>query len=119
MFKKRFLKELQDVQARIRECKALIKELDPPDPKTPQIGYYTRQWIETLTNGAKPSVDNLCDTINYSIEMNPMDIYDYLHQIGEFFINVADYNIKQEKYRRELKLLSQEEAELKQLLGIE
>ncbi len=96
MFKKRFLKELQDVQARIRECKVRIKELDPPEPKTYRIGYCTHQWIEALTNGMKPSVDNLCDTINYSIEMDPMDIYDYLHQIGEFFINVADYNTKQE-----------------------
>lgn len=46
-------------------------------------------------------------------------MYDYLRQIGEFFINIADYNIKQEEYRRELKLLSQKEIELKELLGIE
>lgn len=119
MFKKRFLKELQDVQGRIRECKARIKELDPPNPKTPKIGYLTYQWIQALTNDTKPTVDDLCKTINYPIEMDPMDMYDYLHQIGEFFINIADYNTKQEEYRRELKLLWQEETELKKLLGIE
>jgi hypothetical protein len=119
MFKKRFLKELQDVQYRIRECKAQIKELDPPQPKTLQIGYLTYQWIQALTNNSKPTVDDLCKTRSYSIEINPIDIHDYLRQIGEFFINVADYHTAQEEYQRELKLLLKKEVELKELLGIE
>jgi hypothetical protein len=120
MFKKRLLYELQDVQARIRECKTRIKELDPPEPKTYQIGYHTRQWIDALTCKLHPSVDDLlCKTVSCVEEFDVTDVYDYLHQIGEFFINIADYNNKQEKYRRELKLLLQEEIKLKERLGIE
>ena len=49
MFKKIYLKKLQDVQARIRDCKTRIKELDPPEPKKIKIGSNVRQWINSLT----------------------------------------------------------------------
>jgi hypothetical protein len=120
MFKRRLLYELQAVQARIRECKTRIKELDPPEPKTYKIGYHTRKWIDALTCKLHPSVDDLlCKTVSCVEELDVTDVYDYLHQIGEFFINIADYNNKQEKYQRELKLLLQEEIKLKERLGIE
>lgn len=117
MFKKIYLKQLQDVQARIRECKTRIKELDPPEPKNFKIGSNVRQWINSLTNRTKPSVDLLYKCcLDYEEEVATND---YLRQLGEYFINIADYNSKKDKYQLELALLSREEIDLKEKLGIE
>jgi hypothetical protein len=116
MFKKIYLKQLQDVQARIRECKTRIKELDPPEPKNFKIGSNVRQWINSLTNCTKPSVDLLYHCLDHKEKVATNN---YLRQLGEYFINIADYNSKKDKYQLELALLSREEIDLKEKLGIE
>jgi hypothetical protein len=116
MFNKICLKRLQEVQARIKDCKTRIKELDPPEPKNFKIGSNVCQWINSLTNRTKPSVDLLyhCSDHEEKVATN-----DYLRQLGEYFINIADYNSKKDKYQLELALLLREEIDLKEKLGIE
>lgn len=56
MFKHKYLKQLQDVQTQIRDCKAVIANLDAPEPRAIAIGSAVRKYIDSLTLGLKPDI---------------------------------------------------------------
>ena len=116
MFKRKYLKRLQDVQARIRTCKAYIAESSPPKPDSLEISINMHRWLNTLSNCMRPSVDQLLPMEYLNAEA---DTYKYIHQVGEFFINISDYYQEQKKYTEELRQLQIEERLLKEKLNID
>lgn len=115
MFKTKYLKQLQDVQARITKCKALIAELSPPQPDSFDISKSLYHWLSSLFYRYDQGVDLLYDA-KYIEYDGPA--CDYLHKLGEYFMNTADYYNAKMKYDAELISLQQEEYRLKQKLGI-
>lgn len=112
MFKNKYLKQLKDVQARIKNCKAAIAELEPPIPFTTQIGHNIRGYIDSLTLKLHPD-------IRLAFRNWDDETYDYLYKLGEYFMNVADYEKKQKQYNQELGQFQAEENHLKRKLGID
>lgn len=112
MFKNRYLKQLKDVQVRIKNCKAAIAALDPPEPLSIKVGRNVRAFIDALTYRLHPDLQKVFGTFED-------ETYDYLHQLGEYFINIADYEKKKKQYNQELGQLQIEEGCLKRKLGID
>lgn len=113
MFENKYIKQLQDVQAQIRNCKATMAELKPPSPTTFKISKEVRGWFEALFYQQDPMVEDLID--NYKLQNESLD---YLHKLGEYFVNVADYQTSKRKYKIELEKLQIKERCLKDKLGI-
>lgn len=111
MFKNKYLKQLQDVQVRIRDCKIAIANLDAPEPRAIAIGIAVRKYIDSLTLRLKPDISKFFMVEN--------EVYDYLRQLGEYFINIADYEKNKKTYTAELEQLQKEEHILKEKLGID
>lgn len=116
MFKNKYLKQLQDIQAQIRNCKASIEKLTPPAPCTFKIGHHLVYWIEAIFLDRKPNISELCQN---EFRGRENETYDYLHELGEYFINIADYEKKKKQYDKELQQLQIEEGCLKRKLGID
>jgi hypothetical protein len=112
MFKNKYLKQLQDVQARIKNCKASIAKLDPPKPGMRKIESNVYYYLEALVRGWYPNIEMIHPQYTD-------DTYDYLYQLGEYLMNIADYEIKQNQYNQELGQLQIEEGCLKRKLGID
>lgn len=115
MFKRKYLKQLQDVQARITACKLYLIDLEPPEPNSIHMSMNMRHWLDSLTSRLSPGVDKLLSMTHDDVEE---DTYKYIHQLGEFFINISDYYLENKKYTDELQQLQKEERVLKDKLGI-
>lgn len=116
MFKNKYLKQLQDVQARIKNCTATITVLNPPEPDTVKIEMNVIDWLNSLISGIRPNVDPLCE---YSFRGFRPGTTDYLEKLGNYLINVAKYEKEKEFYKKELMQLQNEERLLKEKLGID
>ena len=112
MFKNKYLKQLKDVQAHIKNCKMSIAALDPPEPLFITVECNVRNFIDALTYRLHPDPQKLFRRFED-------ETYDYLHQLGEYFINIADYEKKKKQYNKELERLQIEEGCLKRKLGID
>lgn len=111
MFKNKYLKQLRDVQTHIRDCKAVIANLDAPEPRSIAIGSATRKYIDSLTLGLKPNISKFF--------MGENEVYEYLRQLGEYFINIATYEETIKIYTEKLQQLQEKERSLKEKLGID
>lgn len=112
MFKNKYLKQLQDVRAQIKNLKDSIDALNPPEPNSIKVGNNIRVFVDALTYRLHPDIQKVfrdCDN----------ETYDYLYKIGEYFMNVAEYEKKQKQYNKELEQLQAEENHLKRKLGID
>lgn len=116
MFKTRCLKQLRSVQSRIKTCKASLAKLNPPQPDSFQISKNMFHWLSSLFFRNHPDAALLYDPRFASLED---DACDYLHKLGEYFINSADYYKEMRKYKEELAQLQEEERLLKDKLGID
>lgn len=115
MFKNKYLKQLQEVQARIMECQASIEKLNLPQRnKTIKAGKLY-DFFNALTLGVNPDVNWLLrDDNNGEIA----DFCKYLHELGEYLINLTDYIDAKKRYEEELIQLRKAESYLKDKLGI-
>jgi len=116
MFKTRYLKQLQTVQSHIKTCKASLAKLNPPQPDSHQMSRDMYHWLNELFWRNKPDASLLFEPGFASLED---DACGYLHKLGEYFINSADYYKEMRKYKEELAQLKEEERVLKDKLGID
>lgn len=116
MFKNKYLKQLQDVQAKIKECNKHIEALDNPPVPDFKIGNDLYYWLGALFCGNISPIYML-----YGKECNSLDTptLEYLHKLGTYFINVSDYCSKKKQYEAKLRQLQAEEKRIKKILGIE
>ena len=114
MFEKRLLKELKDVQENIKICEDNIANLDPPKADNYRIRANIRKWIESSADGLNPKIN----TLFHGYPEDEAATYEYLRKLGEFLINMADYNNKRQKYDMRLCALKLTEKDLKERLGI-
>lgn len=116
MFKNKHLKQLQEIQAQIKNCKASIAKLDPPVPNSSNMGYDLYHWLSALFFQNKPDVYQL-----YQREFTGFNDAksDYLRELGKYFMNIADYYQEMKRYETELAQLQIKERSLKDKLGIE
>lgn len=116
MFKNKYLKQLQDVQTRIKDCKASLTNLNPPTPDSFNLGYDLYCWLGALLHGCKPNIDEL-----FQMEFTEYEDAqcDYLHKLGEYFMNISDYYKSKKEYEIEFARLLKEEHLLKEKLGID
>lgn len=114
MFKNKYLKQLQDVQAQIKNCKASIAKLNPPEPDSRKIENEILRWLERLMYGCRPDLAQL-----FSFSGFKGETCDYLRELGEYFINIADYYLEMKRYETELAQLQIKERSLKEKLGID
>ena len=115
MFKRKYLKQLQDVQGRIKTCRASIAQSKPPAPDSMAISKEVARWLKMLFLQADPSVSSLIESVGYGFDGNTLD---YMSKLGEYFSNFADYCRNEQKYKSELEQLQKEERTLKDKLGI-
>ena len=115
MFKNKYIKQLQGVQAQIKSCKASIRQLEPPSPSKFKMGHHLVYWLEALFVGYNPNIDEV-----FKLEFNGLEkeTCDYLRELGEYFINISEYHNAKLKYDVELVKLQAEEHCLKTKLGI-
>ena len=116
MFKNKYLKQLQDVQARIKKCKASLTELVPPVRDNWSISRDLYSWLGSVFYADKPEMKLLYDS-RFPGFTN--DSCAYLRKVGEYLVNMADCQDGILKYKAELEQLQAEERRLKEKLGIE
>ena len=118
MFKrdKKTLKQLRDVQTQIKNCKSSIEALKTPTPGSMKVESQMWRWLETLALGYRLEVDELF--MNRSTNINN-DTLDYIHKLGEYFVNIAEWQKSSRKLHGELECLQVKERALKNQLGID
>lgn len=114
--KKKTLKQLQDVQAQIKNCKSSIEALKPPTPESMKVKSQMWHWLETLALGHRLEVDEVF--MGRSANLNN-DTLDYIHKLGEYFVNIAEWQKSSRKLHGELECLQVKERALKNQLGID
>lgn len=113
MFKNKYLKQLQNIQAQIKNCKTSLLALSPPITPSYDIGSDLYHWLGMLCYAVKPDI-TLLDSLDFD------DSYsDCLHKLGEYFINITNYRNTKLEYDKEIAQLQKEERRLKDKLGIE
>jgi hypothetical protein len=115
MFKNKYLKQLQDVQARIKNCKELINKLSPPEPDSFRVGCDIYSWLCAMLHTDEPQVASFYDVFFTGFDDSNCD---YMRKLGEYLINFADYEKKKKEYTMEFERLHREERRLKEKLGI-
>lgn len=103
------LKKLQDVQYKIRQCNEILKEHKAPTTKF-RMAKDMSLTLGMLMNG---EID-----INSFVQANHLD-FDYLEELGTYFVNVAKYQKDTEKYQEEICQLKNMERKIKDDLGID
>lgn len=109
MFKNKYLKQLQEVQAQIRSCTSNIAKV-----KMPTVNHHTAKGImehlQLAMEGAIGS-DVFLKRNYYALS--------YLEELGNYFISIAKYERERQVYEEELNQLCKEERRLKEMLGID
>ena len=103
------LKKLQDVQCKIRQCKEVLKGYKAPTVKF-RMG---KDMAFTLGMLMNRDID-----IDSFVHANNLD-FDYLEELGTYFVNVAKYQKDTEKYQEEICQLKNMERKIKDDLGID
>ena len=116
MFKNKYLKQLQEVQAKINTCKARITELNPPEPCSESVSRSMRRWLDSLSYCLHPSVESLQQA---ALGDDQIDTFKYIRQLGEYFVHIADYCYVSKSYQNELMWLQRQERNIKEKLGID
>lgn len=114
MFKNKYLKQLQDVQSRIKNHKATIANLKMPTPSC-KISRELCDWLEYISCG-ESSLDILEHMV---IRKLNVETFEYLERLGNYFVNIADYERSKSIYNDELRCLKLKESRLKEKLGID
>lgn len=110
------LKQLREVQSQIKNCTATIASLKVPTPTSVKIQSDMMRWISSLVCDDNPDISLILQASFYGLEDETLD---YLHQLGEYFINVTDYYKAEKRYKAELTQLQTKERNLKAKLGID
>ena len=105
----KLLKQLQDVQLKIRQHNEMLKGHKVPTTKF-RMSKDMAETLEMLMNG---EID-----INAFVQYNKVD-FNYLEELGTYFVNIAKYQEDTEKYQEELHQLKVYERNLKNALGID
>ena len=117
MFKHKDLKQLQEVQAQIKNLTANISNLKPPIP----CSYWAKQsvcsWLIALVTGNDSDIRELTSSRRFWEPENE-DPFDYLSKLGQYFIDISRHYKDTEKYKKELEQLKIKERKLKDKLGI-
>ena len=109
MFKRKYLKQLHDVQTRIRNCTATLAKLKMPTNRYNEAKEITKAL--QLAMGWFVDFDMFLKRNNY--ELN------YLEELGNYFINISKYSREKFACNSELYQLREEERCLKEKLGID
>lgn len=115
MFQNKYLKQLQEVQAQIINCNENIEKLYVPTFSS-NIEYKNISYLfdHLRYGGNNMDVDRFLGGVSGDKEV----IYNYLRELGEYFINIVDYQNANERYHEELRQLREKECQLKNKLGI-
>ena len=105
----KLLKDLQDVQAKIRKHNEILKGYKVPTTKL-RMANDILQTLKMLMYG---EID-----INAFVQYNHLD-FDYIEELGTYFVNIAKYQQDTKKYQEELRDIKQYERNLKNALGID
>lgn len=116
MFKNKYLKQLQEIQAQIKTCTANINNLKPPAPSSVAVERDMLGWLDAIVYGHDPSIGSILENNRRS---SRDDTLDYMRKLGEYLINTADYCKADRTYKAELAWLRTEERRLKDKLGID
>ena len=116
MFKDKYLKQLQEVQRRIKNCKRDLQKLEPPVPDSLKVEQDMLLWFQLLFSGCQPDLQFMLDE-TFSGPDNKTLSYAYV--LGRYFLNVAHYYTDKQKLEEYLKALRTEERHLKEKLGID
>ena len=114
MFKNKYLTQLQVVQAQIKNCNASIAKLRAPTTNYP-MAHQLSSHLAAIMNGS----ENIESVMQSTHLAKNQDAFDYLEELGNYFINIAKYQKEKYLYEEELKNLKCRERELKEILGIE
>ena len=109
----KILKQLQDVQARIRSCKSCLDRLKPPAPQSWSTRQDMRRWLESLFMDCDPAVEWMFE------DGFKGETIIYANRLGHYLTNISYYYKEKEEYEAKIVTLKKEEAELKSKLGIE
>ena len=114
MFKK-YLKQLQEVQALIKTNKANLAKLEMPEIRESGLHRLTNPLFTALSLGCSADINQIASG---ALEEDKKKFYKYLHDLGEYFINFTDYCADTATYQAELRKLEAKERDLKAKLGI-
>ena len=114
MFKNKYLTQLQIIQAQIKNCKASIAKLKAPTTSYP-LAHQLSAYLMRIMDGTA-DVEKVMQSTHLS---KNKDAFNYLEELGTYFVNIAKYKKEQQLYEEELNSLKRRERELKEILGIE
>lgn len=115
MFKNKHLKQLQEVQTKIRQCEEEIKQLNPPVPDEYCVEFNARYLLQAILSGDERHMKLYQETKYLKYEE---ETYEYIHKLGQYLIDIAAHRQKKREYEDELKQLKHEESRMKAQLGI-
>ena len=114
MFTKKYLKQLQGVQLKIKNCKESISKLSAPTPSGRVQGKLYCVF-EQLAYTSNLDINYLVQSIGGN---SKEELYQYLREIGNYLVDIADSHKLLKQYEDELAQLRDEEHKLKSKLGI-
>lgn len=115
MFANKHLKQLKDVQDRIKSCKSSLAKLKPPQPSSIVFDGNMYHFFDQLSAGIVPDIDFLT---KHTYNGKEHEMRECLRELGKYFIHIDTYVQSKRQYDAELKSLQQEEHLLKNKLGI-
>lgn len=116
MFKtQKYLKQLRDVQSRIKNCKEQLASLKMPAPSY-KIGHELCDWFDYVACGGTTDLGVFERIVTRKLKVETVA---YLEQLGNYFINIVEYERSNSIYNDELRQLQREECRLKDKLKIE
>ena len=116
MFKNKYLKQLQEVQALIKTNKANLAKLEMLELEYDVPHSMPDAFFNALCCGQSVDIRSVS---RYQWKEKKEKFYKYLHDLGEYLINFTDYCAEEEMYNAELIKLQEKERSLKAKLGIE
>jgi hypothetical protein len=115
MFKNKLLKQLQEVQAKIRKCEEAINQLNMPVPVESCVQFNSYSLLHAIISGDSRDMDKYQLTKSRKYED---ETYEYLQKLGQYLIDIVAHRQQQFELNDELKQLKHEEKYLKTQLGI-
>lgn len=112
MFKNKYLKELKDVQEKMRINSANIKALKYPIPDSAKIQLDLFKLLRHSACGIQPDIEALSRDLE-------CETFDYFRQLGQYLIDICGYRDAARKCNTELLELQIKERNLKAKLGID
>ena len=116
MFKNKYLKQLQDVQCRIKHCQRDLQKLEPPVPDSLKVEQDMLRWFQLLFSGCHPDLQFMLDKTFSGPDNKTRS---YASELGFYFLHITRYYKEKQQLEKYLNGLQNEERRLKEKLGID